>query len=172
VNRIEKNEHIEQIHGRLSQAGSVFLVDMTGLKVPAVTDLRRKIKAASGSCVVVKNRLAARASAGTVAEVLSKRFKGPIGVVTHGSDPIAVAKILTDFSREHPQLQMKGAAVSGRLTEGAEIAKLASLPGFQELRSMLLGVLQAPASKLVRLLSTPGSQLARVLDARREKMES
>ena len=165
MNRAEKKQQIEEIHGNLSRAGSVFLVDMTGLKVNEVTDLRRRIRAASGGCRVVKNRLAARAAAGTPAEVLGRRFKGPIGVVTHSSDPITVAKVLTDFGRDHPNLQVRAAALSGRLAEAKDVAVLASLPGFEELRAKLLGVLTAPACQLVRLLATPGAQLVRVLDA-------
>ena len=170
MNKTEKNEQIDQLHGRFQEAPHVFLVDMTGLKVTEVTELRRKIKGASGGCRVVKNRLAARATQGTAVEPLAKRFRGPIGVVSHASDPVSLARILADFGKDHPNLKVRGAAVSGRLAEAAEVATLATLPGFQELRAMLLGVLQAPAGKLVRLLATPGSQLARALDQRREKI--
>lgn len=170
MNRTEKNEQIGELHGQFQEAPYVFLIDMTGLKVTEVTELRRKIKSAAGGCRVVKNRLAARATEGTAAEPLSKRFRGPIGVVSHASDPIGMARILSDFGKDHPNLKVRAAAVSGKVAEATEVAKLATLPGFQELRAMLLGVLQAPASKLVRLLATPGSQLARALDQRREKI--
>ena len=171
MNRAEKNEQIEQIHGRFLEASQVFLVDMTGLKVTEVTDLRRRIKSAAGACRVVKNRLAARATKGTGVEVLSNRFRGPIGVVSHATDPVGLARILAEFGKDHPNLKVRAAAVAGRVAEAAEVAQLATLPGFQELRAMLLGVLQAPAASLVRLLAAPGSQLARVLDAHREQME-
>src|SRR5262245_49099326 len=166
MDRTEKNQLIEQMHGRFQESPHVFLVDMTGLKVTEVTELRRKIKAASGGCRVVKNRLAARATKGTGVEGLAERFRGPIGVVSHASDPIGLARILTDFGKDHPSLKVRAASVSGRVAEAAEVAALATLPGFQELRAMLLGVLQAPAGKLVRLLATPGGQLARALDQR------
>ena len=171
MNRAEKTQQIAELHEVFARVGDVFLVDMTGLKVPEVTELRRKIKAAAGSCRVVKNRLAARAVAGTQAGPLAGRFKGPISIVSHASDPITLAKILTDFRRDHPQLQVRAASVSGRMTEAPEVVSLAALPGFNELRARLLGILVAPASTLVRLLATPGSQLARALGARREGME-
>jgi large subunit ribosomal protein L10 len=171
LNRTEKNEQIQQIQEALNAAESVFLVDMTGLKVNDITEFRRRIKAASGACRVVKNRLASRASKGSRAEVLEDRFQGPIGMVTHPSDPITVAKVLAEFSKDYPALQLRVAAVDGRLAEADEMAALAALPGFNELRAMLLGVLSAPASKLVRLMATPASQLARTLDAKKEKMD-
>jgi len=170
MNRIEKNEQIGQLRSRFEEAPYVFLVDMTGLKVTEVTELRRKIKAAAGDCRVAKNRLAARATQGTAVEGLSTRFRGPIGIVSHASDPIGMARVLTDFGKDHPHLKVRAASVSGRVAEATEVAVLATLPGFQELRAMLLGVLKAPSAKLVRLLATPGSQLVRVLDQRRETM--
>ena len=171
MNRAEKNSQIEDLHSRLVAAGSAFLIDMTGMKVNEVTDLRRKIKATSGSCKVVKNRLAARAAKGTGAESLVGRFKGPIGLVTHPTDPVVLAKVLEDFGKDNPKLAVRAAAVDGKLAEPAEVKILATLPGLPELRATLLGTFNAPASTLVRLLNTPGSQLARALDERRKQLE-
>ena len=81
MNRAEKDAAIQNMHEAFAASGGAFLLDMTGMKVNEVTDLRRKIKAASGSCRVVKNRLAARASVGTRSEALGKSFKGPIRIV-------------------------------------------------------------------------------------------
>lgn len=170
MNRTEKNEQIEQLRGVLAASPSVFLVDMTGLKVNEVTDLRRKIKGTSGACRVVKNRLAIRAAAGTPSEVLVERFRGPIGVVTTGSDPVAAAKVLDQFVKDHPMLTLRAAAIEGKLAEAEQIKTLASLPGLNELRAMFLGVLNAPATKLLRLLTTPGTQMVRALDERRGQM--
>jgi large subunit ribosomal protein L10 len=88
------------------------------------------------------------------------------------NDPVALAKVLVDFAKDHPQLKVKAGVVSGSQMIDAEGVKaLSTMPSLPELRSKLLGLLQAPASQLVRLLNTPASQLARVLKAHQEKAE-
>jgi len=77
-----------------------------------------------------------------------------------------------DFAKDHPQLVVKGGLVSGsQMLDADGVKALSTMPSLPELRSKLLGMLQAPASSLVRLLNTPASQLARVLKAHAEKQE-
>ncbi|HSB61036.1 MAG TPA: 50S ribosomal protein L10, partial [Vicinamibacteria bacterium] len=121
---------------------------------------------------VVKNSLALRAAKDTPFEKLAPRFEGTTGVAYTGDDPVALAKLLVDFARDHPALALKGGLVSGSQVLDAEGVKaLSAMPGLQELRARLLGVLEAPAARLVRLLATPASQLARVLKAHQDKEE-
>ncbi len=109
---------------------------------------------------------------GTALEKLVAAFEGTTGVAYAGDDPVALAKVLVDFSKDHPALKLKGGIVSGSQVLDADGVKaLSSLPSLPELRARLLGVLQAPAGKLVRLLSTPGTQLAQVLKAHQDKLE-
>ena len=107
-----------------------------------------------------------RAAAGSRAEPLSARIEGPTAVALSYGDPVGLAKILVDFAKEHEVFQLRAGVLEGRAIGSAEIATLATLPGLDELRGKLAGLLLAPATKLVRLFAEPGSQLARALQAR------
>lgn len=170
MNRAEKDAQISKIAETFGAAASVYLVNLSGLTVPQVTDLRRKIKAAKGSCEVVKNRLAIRGAKGTPSEKLAPHFKGPIGVVAHPSEPISLAKILNDFAKDHPAFALRAAVVEGQVVDVDAIKRLATLPGLPELRATLLGLISAPAARLVRVLAAPARQVARVVDERARKL--
>lgn len=170
MNRAEKDEQIREIAKRFADSASVYLVNLQGLTVPQVTDLRRRIKGAKGSCRVMKNRLAVRGAKGTVAEKLAEHFRGPIGIVAHPEEPITLAKLLSEFAKDHPAFALRAAVVEGQVVRTEEIKVLASLPGLNELRSMLLGLISAPASRLVRVLAAPGRQTARVIEERRKQL--
>jgi large subunit ribosomal protein L10 len=170
VNRTEKEVQIKELAGTFTGAECVYLVNLSGLTVPQVTDLRRRIKGSQGSCRVVKNRLAIRGAKGTATESLAAHFRGPVGVVSHRTEPVSLAKILSDFGKDHPAFSIGAAVVSGQLMVAEDIKKLASLPGLNELRATLLGLISAPASRLVRVLAAPGGQVARVVEARRKAL--
>jgi len=172
MNRTEKQALIDDLHREFGRSPHAILVDFRGLSVPAVTEFRRKVKAAGSRYRVVKNTLALRAAKGTPLEKLGPQFDNTTGVAYTGTDPVALAKTLVDFAKDHPALVVKGGLVSGEQVLDAEGVKaLSTMPSLPELRSRLLGTLLSPASHLVRLLNTPASQLARVLKAHQEKAE-
>jgi large subunit ribosomal protein L10 len=172
MNRTEKAQLIEELHKELESSPHAVLVDFRGLSVPAVTEFRRKMKAAGSHYRVVKNSLALRAAKGTALEKLGDKLGGTTGIAYTKDDPVALAKVLVDFAKDHPQLAVKMGVVSGsQLLDANGVKSLSTMPGLPELRSRLLGLLQAPATQLVRLLGTPATQLARVLQAHQEKTE-
>jgi len=172
MNRTEKQQLIDELHGEFKASAHAVLVDYKGLSVPAVTEFRRKVKAAGSRYRVVKNSLALRAAKDTPLEKLAPKFEGATGVAYTGDDPVALAKVLVDFAKEHPALALKGGLVSGsQLLDAEGVKALSTMPGLRELRGRLLGLLQAPATRLVRLLNTPASQLAQVLKAHHDKEE-
>ena len=172
MNRTEKAQLIEELHKELESSPHAVLVDFRGLSVPAVTEFRRKMKAAGSHYRVVKNSLALRAAKGTALEKLGDKLQGTTGIAYTKDDPVALAKVLVDFAKDHPQLAVKMGVVSGsQLLDANGVKSLSTMPGLPELRSRLLGLLQAPATQLVRLLGTPATQLARVLQAHQEKTE-
>jgi large subunit ribosomal protein L10 len=172
MNRTEKQELVEKLHLELAAAPNVVLVDFRGLSVPAATEFRRKVKAAGSTYRVVKNRLALRAAKGTSLEKLESEFEGTTGIAWTGEDPVALAKVLVDFAKDYPALELKAGVVAGEQVLDAEGVKaLSAMPSLPELRASFLGLLQAPATKLVRLLSTPGTQMAQVLRAHQEEIE-
>ena len=172
MNRTEKQQLIDELHKELVSSPHAVLVDFRGLSVPAATEFRKRMRASGSRYRVVKNSLALRASKGTALERLQSKLQGTTGIAYTGDDPVAMAKALVDFAKDHPALSVKGGVVAGSQVLDAEGVKaLSTMPGLPELRARLLGLLQAPATQLVRLLGTPGSQLARVMKAHQEKIE-
>jgi large subunit ribosomal protein L10 len=170
MTRTQKQTLIDDLHQEFGRSPHASLVDFRGLSVPAVTEFRRKVKASGSRYRVVKNTLALRAAKGTPLEKLGPQFDNTTGVAYTGTDPVALAKVLIDFGKDHPQLVVKGGLVSGSQMLDAEGVKaLSAMPSLPELRARLIGLLQAPAARLVRVLSAPGGQVARVLKAREEK---
>jgi len=172
MNRTEKEELVEKLHKEFEAAPHAVLVDFRGLSVGAATEFRRNVRASGSTYRVVKNRLALRAAKGTALEKLNGELKGTTGIAYTNEDPVALAKALVDFSKDNPELALKAGVVAGeQVLDAAGVKALSAMPSLPELRSSLLGLLQAPASKLVRLLGTPGTQAAQVLQARHDKME-
>lgn len=172
MNRSEKQQLIDELHTEFEKSPHAILVDYRGLSVPAVTEFRRKVRQSGSAYRVVKNSLARRAAKGTPLEKLDASFEQMTAVAYNGDDPVGLAKVLVAFAKDHPSLVVKGGIVSGsQLLDSEGVKALSSMPSLPELRASLLGLLQAPASKLVRLLATPASQMARVLKAHQEKQE-
>ena len=172
MNRAEKQVLIDELRTEFGSSPHAVLLDFKGLSVNAATEFRRKVRQAGSHYRVVKNSLAVRAVKGTPLEGLGSKFEGTTGVAYTGADPVALAKVLIDFQKEHPALSLKGGIVSGTEMLDAEGVKaLSTMPSLPELRARLLGLLQTPATTLVRLLNTPGGQLARVLKAHQDKEE-
>ena len=171
MNRTEKQTLIDDLHAEFGKSPHAILVDFRGLSVPAVTEFRRKVRQAGSRYRVVKNTLALRAVKDTPLEKLGPQFDNTTGVAYTGTDPVALAKTLVDFAKDHPALVVKGGLVAGSQMLDAEGVKaLSTMPSLPELRAKLLGLMLAPATQLVRLLNTPATQLARVLQAHQEKV--
>ena len=170
MNRTEKQALVDDLHREFGRSQHAILVDFRGLSVPAVTEFRRKVRQSGSRYRVVKNTLAQRAVKDTPLEKLGPKFDDTTGVAYTGTDPVALAKTLVAFAKDHPQLVVKGGLVSGtQMLDADGVKALSTMPSLPQLRSKLLGLLQAPATRLVRLLNTPASQLARVLKAHQEK---
>jgi len=145
MNRSEKQQLIDELHKELEQAPHAVLLDFKGLSVPAATEFRRKVRASGARYRVVKNSLALRAAKGTALERLESRLAGTTGIAYSGTDPVALAKVLVDFAKEHPALSVKAGVVAGSQMLDAEGVKaLSTMPGLAELRARL-GVLDPQA---------------------------
>jgi len=172
MNRTEKKQLIDELHKELESSPHAVLVDFRGLSVPAATEFRKRMRASGSRYRVIKNSLALRAAKGTALERLEAKFEGTTGIAYSADDPVALAKVLVEFAKDHPALSVKAGVVSGsQVLDAAEVKALSTMPGLAELRARLLGLLQAPATQLVRLLGTPATQLARVVKAHQDKLE-
>jgi len=150
VNREEKTELLAELNGIFQGAESVVLAEYIGLTVAEAEALRKKIREAGASLRVTKNRIARLALKDTKFEGLADLFKGPV-VMAYASDPIAACKACVQFAKENEKLVIMGGALSDKMLTIDEIKNLASIPSMDELRAKLIGLLQAPASKVARV---------------------
>jgi large subunit ribosomal protein L10 len=170
LKRHEKETFVQELRKGFEKTQHAILVDFRGITVPAVTEFRRKIRLSGGHYKVIKNTLAVRALEGTPLASLKDKFIETTAIAYCDSDPVALAKVVVEFSKDHPQIVVKSGLVSGgQMLDASGVKALSTMPGLPELRSQLLGVLQAPAAKLVRLLNTPAQQMVRVLKAHGDK---
>lgn len=174
LTRAQKQEQIAELNEKFNRAKSVYVADYRGLNVAAADALRRQIRqggAGDFEYRVAKNSILRRASAKLHAEGLAEHFEGPTAVAISFGDPVGLAKILSDFAKEHEVFELKGGLVDGEVIDTRQIEELAKLPSMDELRGKIIALLQAPATKLVRLIGEPGAQLARLVEARRAQQE-
>ena len=150
MNREEKTELLAELNGIFNGAESVVLAEYIGLTVAEAEALRKKIREAGASLRVTKNRIARLALKDTKFEGLADLFKGPV-VMAYASDPIAACKACVQFAKENEKLVIMGGALSDKMLTIDEIKNLASIPSMDELRAKLIGLLQAPASKVARV---------------------
>jgi large subunit ribosomal protein L10 len=142
--KAQKQETVTALATKLKRAPTVYVTDFTGLNVAKISDLRRKLRAAGVEYVVVKNTLALRALKDAQVAGLEPHLGGPTALALAGADPVAAAKVLVDFAKEHEKPAIKAGLVEGRAITPAEVKQLASLPSRPELMAQLGGALQAP----------------------------
>jgi large subunit ribosomal protein L10 len=170
LNRTEKEQVIGELHEKMAKAKAAILAEPKGLTVDVVTALRKKLRDAKVDYRIVKNTLAARAAKGTTLEPIAESFKGPTALVMSYDDVVTPAKLLAEFMKDRENFAIRTAVVEGKVIDAKGVATLAKMPGLQELRAQLAGMLNQPATRLARIIGTPGQQLARVVDARRENL--
>jgi large subunit ribosomal protein L10 len=174
LTRTQKEEQVAELNEKFSRAKSVYVADYRGLDVAAADTLRQRIRkggAGDFEYRVAKNAVLRRASADLDVAGLANHFEGPTAVAISFGDPVGLAKILSDFAKDHEVFEIKGGLVDGEVVDAAQIAALAKLPSMDALRGMIIALLQAPATKLVRLIAEPGAQLARLVSARKAQQE-
>jgi large subunit ribosomal protein L10 len=129
-----------------------------------MTRLRSDMRSAGGQVKVAKNRLVKLALEGTDAKGIADLLKGPT-CLAYSADPIAAPKIAVKFAKANEKFVILGGAMGTTVLDAKGVNSLADLPSLDELRGKLIGLLQAPASKIARTLNEPGAQLARVFGA-------
>jgi large subunit ribosomal protein L10 len=174
LTRAQKQSEVAELQDRFRRASSVFVAEYRGLSVAAVDRLRARLRTEGQGAFeyrVAKNTLVRLAAAGSAGEALVPHLRGPTALAFSFGDPARLAKVLVDYARDHEPFALRGGVVEGRALEAAEVATLATLPSLDELRARLVGLLQAPATKLAVVLAAPGAQLARLVAARQAKLE-
>jgi large subunit ribosomal protein L10 len=164
VDRTQKQELVESLRQVLADTACVVVTHQSGLNVAEATQLRRQVRSAGAGFRVTKNRLARRALAGTVFEPLSPLFAGPTAIA-FSRDPVAAAKVVVAFANRNDKLTIVGGGLAGRQMDAGEVRELANLPSLDQLRGTLVGLLQAPGTRLAVVLQATAQQIARVLAA-------
>ena len=164
MNRSEKTEAVAALNATFNEAAVVVVTRNLGLSVAQSTDLRNKMRDAGAGYKVAKNRLAKIALNDTQYESLSDLLTGPTALATSG-DPVAAAKVAVEFAKTNDKLEIVGGAMGSTVLDVEGVIALASLPSLDELRAKLIGLVQAPATKVVQVISAPAGQLARVFGA-------
>lgn len=173
LTRAQKEEQVSVLKEKFSRATGVFVADYRGLTVDEVNKLRSDLRGDDpddSEYSVAKNSVLRLAVADSDLEVISDRFAGPTAIAISYGDPVRVAKVLVDCDKELDAFEVKGGYLDGKALDVNEVGKLATLPSLLELRGKIVGLIQAPATKLVRLLSEPGGQIARLVDARSKSL--
>jgi large subunit ribosomal protein L10 len=163
MNKTEKQQAVDTLGQEFQTLSSAFLIDYKGLKVVDATELRRKIREIDGSYVVVKNTLAIRASKDTSLAALEPYFQGPTAVAYHRKDVVGLAKLLTEVTRQNPNVQFKAALVEGKVVPTSQIQALASMPSREVMIGRLMFLLKAPVQRLATVLKAPVRDLYLVL---------
>ena len=167
----EKKAVVAEVSGKLTGAQAAMLAEYRGLSVAQMTTLRRQAHESNVFLRVVKNSLARRAVEGTDFECLKDQMIGPMAFAV-SADPVAVAKILSEFAKENEALKIKVGAMDGKLMSLAQIQALAILPGREQLLALLLGTLQAPVQKFVQTMNEVPAKFVRTLAAVRDAKTS
>lgn len=165
MDRAQKRELVERLNDQWKTSGVIVVAHYKGMTVAQMTDFRKRIKDAGGVVKVTKNRLAKLALKGTDVESISDLLQGQT-CVAYSEDPISAARVSVRYSRENDKLIILGGAMGRTRLDSDGVKALADLPSLDELRGKLIGLLQAPASKIARIVKEPGGMLARVLAAK------
>jgi large subunit ribosomal protein L10 len=165
VDRAAKAELVTGLHGVFKDAGAVVVAHYAGMTVAQMTDYRKRMAEAGGKVKVAKNKLAQLALKDTDAAGISGLFKGQT-VIAYSKDPIAAARIAVKYAKDNDKLVILGGSMGKTVLDAKGVKALADLPSLDELRAKLIGLLNAPATKIARTVKEPGGKLARVIQAK------
>jgi len=171
LNRDEKAVIIEEVGAELARAQAMIIAEYRGLDVASATVLRKQARESGVYLRVLKNTLVRRALAGTPFEEISSQLTGPL-MYAISEDPVAAAKVLSDFAKTNESLVIKAGALPNSILALDGVKALATMPTRDELVAKLLGTMQAPIAQFVRTLNEVPSKWVRGLAAVRDQKEA
>lgn len=171
MDRTAKADLVSTLNGVFANNAVVVVAHYKGLTVADMQKLRSQMKQAGATVKVAKNTLASLALDGTDVASIKPLLKGPT-LLAYSGDPVAAAKVAVDFAKTNDKLVILGGAMGTTALNPDGVKALASLPSLDELRGKLVGLIQAPATKLAQLTNAPAAKLARVFGAYAKKDEA
>jgi large subunit ribosomal protein L10 len=171
VDRAGKEELVSTLNTVFQDTGVVVVAHYSGLTVAQMQKLRKEMKAAGASVKVAKNRLVKIALDGTDVASIAGLMKGPT-ILAYSQDPVAAPKVAVDFAKGNDKLVILGGAMGRTALDANGVKALATMPSLDELRAKLVGLIQAPATKVAQLANAPAAKLARVFGAYAKRDEA
>jgi large subunit ribosomal protein L10 len=171
VDRAEKKELVATLSEVFKTSKVVVVAHYSGLTVAQMSTLRRQMKQAGAAVKVAKNRLAKIALDGSDVATVASLLKGPT-LIAYSGDPVAAPKVAVDFAKTNEKFVILGGAMGKTALNPDGVKALAALPSLDELRAMLVGLIQAPATKIARVINAPATKVARVVGAYAAKGEA
>ena len=168
MDRSQKADAVAQLNAVFNEVSVVVVTRNLGMTVAQSTDLRLKMRDAGASYKVAKNRLAKLAIDNTDYVGLDDMLTGPVGLAW-STDPVAAAKAAVDFAKTNDKLEIVGGSMGSVVLDEAGIRALASMPSLDELRAKLIGLVNAPATKIAQVVTAPAAKVARVFAAYADK---
>jgi large subunit ribosomal protein L10 len=168
MNKTEKQALVTELRDKMKGAKALYYTDFTGLNVKQMTDLRRRLRKGGVEYLVIKNTLALRAV--NDSGLTGTRLRGPTGIVI-GKDPVAAAKVVTDFAKESEKLAVKGGLLDGKVINSAQVKQLATMPSREQLLAELGAGLQSPLAAFAGALNGLLTTFVGALDALRVQRE-
>jgi large subunit ribosomal protein L10 len=172
LNRKEKVQVVSDLGERVKGFQAVVLTNYRGLNVEQINHLRQRLREEKISYHVVKNTLMKRASRGTDLEKLDNYFEGPTAMAISYGDPVLLAKILSEFVKTQPTLEIKVGLIQGKVTSPEEVKALATMPSREVLLGQVLGEIQGTASQLGAVIYNAIQQALGIIQARADQLEN
>ena len=170
LNLKQKQDVVAEVGEQVAKAQSVVIAEYRSLAVADMTELRRRARGAGVYLRVVKNTLARRAVADTPFSGLAEQMVGPLAYGI-SADPVAAAKLLSDYAKTNDKLVIRGGAIANQLMSAKDVALLASMPSREQLLAQLMGTMRAPVAKFVQTLNEVPGKFVRTLAAVHEQRE-
>jgi large subunit ribosomal protein L10 len=164
MDRAQKSEQVAALKQTFAETQVVVITRNLGMTVAQSTALRNRMREAGASYKVTKNTLTLIALDGTTYASVGSMLTGPTALAT-SADPVAAAKVAVDFAKTTDKFEIVGGAMGDTVLDVAGVRALAELPSLDQLRATIIGLIQAPATKIARTISEPGAMLARVFGA-------
>jgi large subunit ribosomal protein L10 len=170
LDRATKSQLVADLGQTFKATQVVVVAHYSGLTVAQMQTLRRQMKQAGASVKVAKNRLAKIALEGSDVASIATLLKGPT-LIAFSGDPVAAPKVAVDFAKAHERFVILGGAMGKTALDANGVKALAALPSLDELRAKLIGLIQAPATKIAQVVTAPAAKVARVVQAYASKDE-
>ncbi len=170
MDRRQKEELVATLNRTFEETAMVVVTHYSGLTVAEIGDLRNRMRESGAKFKVTKNRLTRLALKDTKFEGLTNLFTGPTAIA-YSDDPVMAAKISVEFSKQNEKLVVLGGCLGSEILDANGVKNLATLPSLDELRGQLVGLLQAPATKIAQVLKAPSGKVARVVAVYSEQGE-